>query len=77
MFAIMKEEVTKCELKPLIEKFVANSIGNKIEKACQHIYPVKDCYVRKVKVLNAPKYDVNKFNTDIKREDLGTPVERN
>jgi len=77
MFAIMREEITKTELKSLIEKLIANSIGNKINKACQFIYPVKDVYIRKVKVLNAPKYDVNKFNTEAKKEDLGTPVERN
>eukprot|EP01091_Cochliopodium_minus_P020097 TRINITY_DN866_c0_g1_i3.p2 TRINITY_DN866_c0_g1~~TRINITY_DN866_c0_g1_i3.p2 ORF type:complete len:224 (-),score=60.61 TRINITY_DN866_c0_g1_i3:71-742(-) len=77
MFAIMREEVSKCELKALIEKLVANSIGNKINKACQFIYPVKDVYIRKVKVLSSPKYDVNKFNQDVKKEDLGVTVERN
>ena len=77
MFAIMREEVTKCELKSLIDKFVANSIGEKIAKACQFIYPVKDVYVRKVKVLSSPKYDVNKFNSDVRKEDLGVNVERN
>jgi small subunit ribosomal protein S3Ae len=65
MFAIMRDEVTKCELKALIDKFIVNSIGEKITKACQIIYPVKDVYIRKVKVLSTPKYDVNKFNFGI------------
>jgi len=77
MFAIIRDEVTNCELKALIEKFVANSIGNKINKACQAIYPVKDVFIHKVKLVSAPKYDVNKFNGEIKAEDLGATVERN
>jgi len=77
MFAIIRDEVQNSELKALIEKFVANSIGNKINKACQAIYPVKDVFIHKVKVVQGPKYDVNKFNGDVKAEDLGTTVERN
>ena len=77
MFAIMRDEVTKCELKALIDKFVTNSIGSKILKACQFIYPIKDVHIRKVKVLSSPKYDVNKFNGEIKKEDMGVPVQNN
>ena len=34
--------------------------GKDIEKACQGIYPLQNTYIRKVKVLRAPKFDVNK-----------------
>jgi len=77
MFAIIRDEVVNCELKALIEKFVANSIGNKINKACQSIYPVKDVFIHKVKVIQSPKYDVNKFNAEVKQEDIGATVDRN
>jgi ribosomal protein S3AE len=34
-----------------------NLIGTKIEKATQGIYPLKDVFVRKVKVLRLPRLD--------------------
>ncbi len=36
--------------------------GKDIEKACQGIYPLQNTYIRKVKVLRAPKFDVNKVS---------------
>lgn len=75
MFAIMRDEVTNCELKAVIDKFIGNTIGLKINKACQSIYPLKDVYIRKVKVISSPKYDVHKFNDGIKKEDIGKVIE--
>ncbi|WAQ98866.1 RS3A-like protein, partial [Mya arenaria] len=37
------------------------SIGKDIEKACQGIYPLHDVYIRKVKVLKKPKFDLGKL----------------
>jgi len=57
MFEIMIRESTSCDLKDLVGKFIPNVIGKQIEKECQGIYPLRDVYIRKVKVLKAPKFD--------------------
>ena len=36
-------------------------IGREIEKATQGIYPLQNVFIRKVKVLRAPKVDVAKL----------------
>lgn len=36
-------------------------IGREVEKASQGIYPLQNVYVRKVKILKAPKFDINKL----------------
>ena len=54
---IVKREASTCELKDLVVKFIPESIGKQIEKECQGIYPLKDVYVRKVKMLREPKFD--------------------
>ena len=35
--------------------------GKEIEKACQGIYPLQNVYIRKVKILRAPKFDITKL----------------
>lgn len=57
MFEIMIRESNSCDLKELVAKFVPEVIGREIEKSCQGIYPLQNVYVRKVKILKAPKYD--------------------
>jgi small subunit ribosomal protein S3Ae len=32
-----------------------------IEKACNSIYPLKDVFIRKAKVLKKPKFDITKL----------------
>jgi small subunit ribosomal protein S3Ae len=61
MTDIMTAEAIKCDLKELVQKFIPEAIGKEIEKAVQGIYPLKDVYVRKVKVLKAPKFDLAKL----------------
>lgn len=43
------------------EDFHFVSTGKDIEKACQGIYPLQNTFVRKVKVLRSPKFDVTKL----------------
>jgi len=62
MFSVMQREAQSSDLKNLVEKFIANSIGEKIAKECVGIYPLQNVYVRKVKVLKAPKFDAFKFS---------------
>lgn len=63
MFEILKDEASRCDLKELVQKFISmpESIGAEIEKKCQSIFPLKDVYVRKVKVLKKPKFDLTKL----------------
>merc|ERR1711860_297790 len=58
---IMTREVSSNDLKEVVNKLIPDSIGKDIEKACQGIYPLHDVYVRKVKVLKKPKFDVGKL----------------
>jgi small subunit ribosomal protein S3Ae len=62
MFNVMEREVTSGDLKSLVEKLISNSIGEKIARECQGIYPLQNVYVRKVKVLKSPKFDAFKFS---------------
>ncbi|KAF8760895.1 eukaryotic ribosomal protein eS1 family [Rhizoctonia solani] len=61
MFEIMTKEATSCDLKELVQKFVPEAIGREIEKACRGIYPLQNVYVRKAKILKAPKFDISKL----------------
>lgn len=38
---------------------IPDSIAKDIEKSCGFIYPLKDVYIRKVKVVKKPKFDCN------------------
>ncbi len=57
MVDIMTREAVSCDLKGLVDKFIPEAIGKLIEKECNGIFPLKDVYIRKVKVLKAPKFD--------------------
>jgi small subunit ribosomal protein S3Ae len=61
MVEIMTREATSCDLKELVGKFIPEAIGKEIEKSCQGIYPLQNTFVRKVKVLRAPRFDINKL----------------
>ena len=40
---------------------VSAAAGKDIEKACQGVFPLQNTYIRKVKVLRSPKFDVTKL----------------
>jgi len=61
MFDIMSKEASSCDLKELVQKFIPEAIGREIEKACQGIYPLQNCFIRKVKILKAPRFDIQKL----------------
>jgi len=78
MILIMNREASTCDLKQLFQKFVPETIGKLIENECQGIYPLKDCYIRKAKILRRPKFDAYKLAElhaeGARVEDQGTPV---
>jgi len=61
MVEIMSAEASKCQLRELVKKLIPDSINVEIAKRCQGIYPLQDCYIRKVKILKKPKFDVTKL----------------
>ncbi|CAH1777212.1 unnamed protein product [Owenia fusiformis] len=61
MCEIMTREVSANDLKEIVNKLIPDSIGKDIEKACQGIYPLHDVYIRKVKILKKPKFDLGKL----------------
>ncbi|XP_063415140.1 small ribosomal subunit protein eS1-like [Mytilus trossulus] len=61
MVDIITKEVSTNDMKEVVNKLIPDSIGKDIEKACQGIYPLHDVYIRKVKVLKKPKFDLGKL----------------
>jgi len=61
MVEIMTAEASKSDLKSLVNKFIPEAISKEIEKACNGIYPLQNVYIRKVKTLKAPRFDLVKL----------------
>jgi len=85
MVEMMTREVAANDLKEVVSKLIPDSIGRDIEKSCQGIYPLHDVYIRKVKVLKKPKFDLGKLmelhgegggKGTVTTEEGGTKVER-
>jgi small subunit ribosomal protein S3Ae len=78
MMNIMTREASTVELKDLVVKFIPEGIGKQIEKECQGIYPLQNVFIRKVKVLKAPKFEIHKLleahGEAPAQEDTGTKV---
>jgi len=78
MVDIMTAESTKCDLKELVAKLLPESLGKDIIKACEGIYPLQNVYIRKVKVLQKPNFDLTKLlelHTET-ANDVGAKVDR-
>jgi small subunit ribosomal protein S3Ae len=61
MREIMTNQASSCDLKDLVAKFIPEMIGREIEKATTGIYPLQNVFIRKVKILKAPKFDLGKL----------------
>lgn len=61
MVEIMRNQASSCDLKELVAKFIPESIGREIEKATSSIFPLQNVFIRKVKILKAPKFDIGKL----------------
>jgi len=80
MTEIMTREVSKEELIKAVEKFVPEYIGKDIMKACEGIYPLQNVFIRKVKILKAPKFDAGKLaeiHSGPTGDDVGAKIARN
>jgi len=79
MVEIISRESSTCDLKELVLKFIPEGMGKSIEKACAGIFPLQNVYMRKVKILKAPKFDITKLmevHGDYSQEEVGQTVER-
>lgn len=78
MFDIITKEITSSELKDVVAKLIADSIGKEIEKQCSAVFPLQNVCIRKVKILKMPKYDVQKLLElhAMAADDTGMKVER-
>lgn len=61
MVEIMQKEVSQSDLREVVNKLIPDSIGKDIEKACSCFYPLSDVYIRKVKVVKKPRFDMAKL----------------
>merc|ERR1712160_80456 len=80
MVDIMTKEVSSVELIKAVEKFVPEYIGKDIQKACEGTYPLQNVFIRKVKILKAPKFDAAKLaeiHSGDTGADTGAKIARN
>jgi len=61
MVEIIQNEVSSVDLRGLCTKLIPDSIGKEIEQKCSLIHPLQDCFIRKVKVLKKPKFELGKL----------------
>jgi len=61
MIERMQYEAGNVSLAELVNKLIPELIGREIERATQTIYPLNNVFIRKVKMLRAPKIDLNKL----------------
>ena len=55
------------------------SIGDEIEKKCNSVFPLQNCFIRKVKVLKRPRFDLTKLmelHGDSTGEDSGAAMDK-
>ncbi|VFV36770.1 ribosmal protein small subunit [Lynx pardinus] len=57
----MTLEVQTNDLKEVANKLIPDSIGKDTENVCQCIYPLHDIFVRKVKMMKKPKFELGKL----------------
>lgn len=56
-----------------------DTFGTEIEKKCQSIFPLQNVFIRKVKVLQKPKFDLTKLmemHGDVNAEDTGAAMDK-
>uniref|UniRef100_A0A1I7X317 Small ribosomal subunit protein eS1 n=1 Tax=Heterorhabditis bacteriophora TaxID=37862 RepID=A0A1I7X317_HETBA len=61
MVELIQKEVAGCDLKEVCSKLIPDSIGKDIEKACYGLFPLQDVYIRKVKILKKPRFDLGRL----------------
>merc|ERR1712098_670545 len=79
MVEVMQKEANKSMLRDLVKKLIPEAVGKEIEKATRGIFPLKDCMIRKVKLVKKPKFDLTKLmelHSESLKDDVGTEMLR-
>merc|ERR1719456_1331953 len=79
MVDVMQKEASKCMMRDLVKKLIPEAVGKEIEKATRSIFPLKDCIIRRVKIVKKPKFDLTKLmelHSESLRDDVGTEMLR-
>lgn len=58
MVRVMTDVASKKDLKALVKELIGGTTGEQITREVTPIFPVKDVFIRKVKVLKKPKFDI-------------------
>merc|ERR1712032_238334 len=58
---IMTKEVSKVPMREVVKKLIPESMGKEIQKACHGICPIEHVFMRKVKIVKKPKFDLTKL----------------
>jgi small subunit ribosomal protein S3Ae len=61
MVDLITKEISTHDIKEVVNKLIPDSIAKDIEKVCHGIYPLHDVFLRKVKVLKKPRFDLSKL----------------
>ncbi|XP_014246063.1 40S ribosomal protein S3a-like [Cimex lectularius] len=61
MVTNITNSISTCNLRDVVGKLIPDSIAKDIEKNCQGIYPLHDVYIRKVKVLRRPRFELSRL----------------
>ncbi|KAL7676447.1 hypothetical protein ACOME3_002699 [Neoechinorhynchus agilis] len=61
MVDVMNREVSSTNLRGLVVKLIPDTIAQEIETSCRKVRPIRDIYIRKVKVIKKPKFDLKRL----------------
>jgi len=61
MFEVIHKTISKAPLQECVKKFQLESIGKAIQSGSNHIFPLRDVVIRRVKLLKMPKIDLGKL----------------
>eukprot|EP00766_Chilomastix_caulleryi_P000525 gnl/Chilomastix_caulleri/1512.p1 GENE.gnl/Chilomastix_caulleri/1512~~gnl/Chilomastix_caulleri/1512.p1 ORF type:complete len:191 (+),score=55.65 gnl/Chilomastix_caulleri/1512:211-783(+) len=62
MSATIRAKTTDCSMKDLLTRFNEGTIETEITKQLQQLHPIRDVYIKKVKVLSTPKFEQARFD---------------
>jgi len=75
MAQMTRDVITKHPLHEVVKKFIAESPAQDIPKACHDVFPLRDCYIRKVKMVKAPKFDAGNFFSHVHHDSIPLSLE--
>ena len=61
MMETMEAQGSRVDIKTLFQELMVETIGNEIQKKAEAIYPLRDVFIRKVKILKRPRFDLNRL----------------